>query len=45
MKTTKQRQASFKKRMRDAGYVQVTVWVPKDKKAELKAFAEGLKHE
>ena len=45
MKTTKERQASFKKRMRDADYVQVAVWIPSDKKAELKAFVEGLKSE
>jgi len=44
-KSNQSRQAAFKARMRNAGFVQVSVWIPKDKKAELNKFVESLKGE
>ena len=42
-KSNQSRQAAFKARMRESGFVQVSVWIPKDKKAELKEFVDNYK--
>ena len=36
----RERQAAYKERMRLAGYVQVTLWIRKDKRGELKTYAD-----
>ena len=40
--TGKERQAAWAERRRAAGQVQVAVWVPASRKADLLAFAKGL---
>jgi len=42
-KSNKTKQADYKERQRKAGLVQITVWVPKDKRAELAEFVASLK--
>ncbi|MER9265424.1 hypothetical protein NKI63_12715 [Mesorhizobium sp. M0410] len=39
----KERQRTFKKKMYDAGYVQVTVWVHASQAADIKTLADRLK--
>jgi len=41
-KSNQSRQAAFKSRMRDSGFVQVAVWIPKDKKPELAEFVKRM---
>jgi hypothetical protein len=43
MNTNKQRQREYKARMREAGYAQVTVWVPVGRKAEIARVAEDMR--
>lgn len=42
MKTSAERQRAFKERMRKEGYVQVALWVKREKKDALLAFNEHL---
>lgn len=41
-KTIKQRQAEFKKRMREAGLSRMEIWVHPDKKDQVKRYVERL---
>ena len=42
-KTDAQRRAEADARKRDAGLTRVSVWVPRDKAAEVHRLAEGLR--
>jgi len=43
--TNAERQARFKQKMRDAGHVRVSEWVPKDRADELRRIARGMRQE
>ena len=43
--TNAERQARFKQKMRDAGHVRVSEWVPKDRADELRRIAQGMRQE
>jgi len=42
-KTSRERQATFKERMKKQGHVRVESWIPASKKPELIEFVESLK--
>lgn len=43
--TSKERQARFREKMREAGFVRVSEWVPKTKADDLRQIAKGMRDE